>query len=150
MPSATPRSTTSSPPARGCAPSGANWARPAPTSHAWRAAGRARLRRGLDAADACGATPLAERARAELLATGALPRRPRLWGAEALTASERRIASMAADGLSNPEIAQALFVTTKTVEAHLGSAYAKLEIGSRARLQDALARASAAALPPAA
>jgi DNA-binding CsgD family transcriptional regulator len=105
------------------------------------AAPRARetLREALDAADACGAPPLADRARAELRAAGARPRRPRISGVEALTPSERRIASMAADGLSNPEIAQALFVTKKTVEAHLGSAYRKLDINSRTQLAGALA-----------
>jgi DNA-binding NarL/FixJ family response regulator len=45
---------------------------------------------------------------------------------------------MAAEGLSNPEIAQTLFVTKKTVEAHLGSAYRKLGINSRAQLGSAL------------
>ena len=59
-------------------------------------------------------------------------------GVDALTASERRIAAMAADGLSNPEIAQALFVTKKTVEAHLGNAYRKLGINARGQLPDAL------------
>jgi DNA-binding CsgD family transcriptional regulator len=103
-----------------------------------RAAAREPLRQALDLAAACGAGPLAERARRELRAAGARPRRPRVSGAEALTASERRIAAMAADGLSNPEIAQALFVTTKTVEAHLGSAYRKLGIRSRAQLTGAL------------
>jgi DNA-binding CsgD family transcriptional regulator len=100
---------------------------------------RATLREALDAADARGASLLADRARAELRAAGARPRRPRISGVEALTPSERRIASMAADGLSNPEIAQALFVTKKTVEAHLGSAYRKLDINSRAQLAGALA-----------
>jgi DNA-binding CsgD family transcriptional regulator len=102
-------------------------------------AARATLREALDAADACGASALAERARLELRAAGARPRRPRISGVEALTASERRIAAMAADGLSNPEIAQALFVTKKTVEAHLGNAYRKLDINSRAQLAAALA-----------
>jgi DNA-binding NarL/FixJ family response regulator len=96
------------------------------------------LRAALDAADACGATPLAERARHELRAAGARPRRPRATGVQALTASERRIAEMAAEGLSNPEIAQALFVTKKTVEAHLGSVYRKLDIRSRGQLGGAL------------
>jgi DNA-binding CsgD family transcriptional regulator len=103
-----------------------------------RAAARDPLRRALDLADACGAGPLADRARHELLAAGARPRRPRLSGVDALTASERRIAAMAADGLSNPEIAQALFVTTKTVEAHLSNAYRKLDIRSRTQLPRAL------------
>jgi DNA-binding CsgD family transcriptional regulator len=103
-----------------------------------RADARDPLRQALDLADACGAHPLAERARHELRAAGGRPRRARLSGASALTASERRIAGMAADGLSNPEIAQALFVTKKTVEAHLGSAYRKLGINSRGQLGAAL------------
>ncbi|MFN2616726.1 MAG: LuxR C-terminal-related transcriptional regulator, partial [Thermoleophilaceae bacterium] len=96
------------------------------------------LRRALDLADVCGAMPLTERARQELRAAGGRPRRPRISGVQALTASERRIAAMAAKGLSNPEIAQALFVTKKTVEAHLSSAYRKLDIQSRAQLSAAL------------
>jgi DNA-binding CsgD family transcriptional regulator len=103
-----------------------------------RAAARDPLRLALDAADACGAGPLAERARQELRAAGGRPRRPRISGVQALTASEQRIASMAADGLSNREIAQALFITKKTVEAHLAGAYRKLDIHSRNQLPDAL------------
>src|SRR4051794_24235409 len=103
-----------------------------------RAAARDPLRQALDVADACGAEPLAERARHELHAAGGRPRRPRISGVDALTPSERRIAEMAADGLSNPEIAQALFVTRKTVEAHLAGAYRKLDIRSRAELPAAL------------
>lgn len=61
-----------------------------------------------------------------------------LSGTDALTASERRVADMAASGLSNHEIAQALFVTRKTVEKHLGGVYAKLDIQSRDRLPEAL------------
>jgi DNA-binding NarL/FixJ family response regulator len=99
-----------------------------------RAVARDPLRQGLDLADACGARPLAERARQELRAAGGRPRRPRTSGVEALTASERRISAMAADGLSNPEIAQALFVTKKTVEAHLSNAYRKLDIDSRVQI----------------
>jgi DNA-binding CsgD family transcriptional regulator len=103
-----------------------------------RAAAREPLRRALDLADACGAEPLAERARHELHAAGGRPRRPRNSGVDSLTPSERRIAEMAADGLSNPEIAQALFVTRKTVEAHLAGAYRKLDIRSRTELRGAL------------
>jgi DNA-binding NarL/FixJ family response regulator len=101
-------------------------------------AARDPLRRALDLADACGAGPLGQRARQELRAAGARPRRPRTSGVRALTASERRIATMAAEGLSNPEIAQALFITKKTVEAHLGNAYRKLDITSRTQLAAAL------------
>jgi DNA-binding NarL/FixJ family response regulator len=97
-------------------------------------AARDPLRRALDVADACGSPPLVERSRQELRAAGGRPRRPRLLGAEALTASERRIAAMASEGLSNPEIAQALFITKKTVESHLSNAYRKLGIRSRTEL----------------
>jgi len=72
-----------------------------------RAAAREPLRAGLDLAHRCGATRLAERARSELAATGAKPRRDLSSGVEALTASERRVADMAATGMSNSQIAQA-------------------------------------------
>jgi DNA-binding CsgD family transcriptional regulator len=100
---------------------------------------RTRLRDGLEAARRCGATALVERAHRELVTAGARPRRLMFSGLEALTASERRVAEMASGGLSNREIAQALFVTAKTVENHLGRAYAKLGIHSREELPGALA-----------
>ena len=105
-----------------------------------RAEGREPLRRGLELARNCGAKPLAQRAYSELLATGARPRRLVLSGLESLTPSERRVAAMAADGMTNREVAQALFVTPRTVEAHLSSAYRKLGINARSQLSDALAR----------
>ena len=92
------------------------------------------LRQGTELAQRCGATMLAQRAQAELLATGARPRRLTRSGVEALTPSERRIARLAADGLSTPEIAQQLFVTVNTVETHLRHAYMKLDIHSREQL----------------
>ena len=104
-----------------------------------RAQAREHLRTALDLAHRCGATPLATRAREELAATGARPRREMLSGLESLTASERRIAELAASGQSNPEIAQALFVTRKTIETHLGHVYTKLHISSRDQLPTALA-----------
>jgi ATP/maltotriose-dependent transcriptional regulator MalT len=99
---------------------------------------RAPLREGLDLARTCGATALAERAYDELHATGARPRKILRSGLDALTPSERRVATMAADGMSNREIAQSLFITPKTVEVHLSHAYAKLEISSRKELPRAL------------
>lgn len=96
------------------------------------------LRLALDQADRCGALRLADRARDELLATGARPRRTALRGCDALTPSERRVAQLAGDGLANRQIAQALFVTLRTVEGHLTSAYSKLDINTRAELPDAL------------
>jgi DNA-binding CsgD family transcriptional regulator len=104
-----------------------------------RADARDPLRRGLELAHSCGATPLFERAHTELVATGARPRRLVLSGVGALTPSERRVATMAADGMTNRDIAQALFVTPRTVEVHLSSVYRKLGINSRSQLPRALA-----------
>jgi DNA-binding NarL/FixJ family response regulator len=97
------------------------------------------LRRALELADACGADALVEHVRSELYATGARPRTTALGGVDSLTASERRVAAFAADGQSNRDIAQALFVTPKTVEVHLSNAYRKLGIRSRRDLAVALA-----------
>jgi DNA-binding CsgD family transcriptional regulator len=99
-----------------------------------RAEARDPLRDGMDLAAAAGAVPLAERARQELAATGLRVRRAAQTGVAALTPSERRIAEHAATGLTNAQIAQALFVTAKTVEMHLGNAYRKLDITSRHEL----------------
>jgi DNA-binding CsgD family transcriptional regulator len=96
------------------------------------------LRAGLEEAATCGAQPVVERAREELLATGARPRRIMQTGVDSLTASERRVARLAAEGLSNPEIAQQLFVTINTVEGHLRHIYQKLSINSRQQLPAAL------------
>jgi DNA-binding CsgD family transcriptional regulator/tetratricopeptide (TPR) repeat protein len=96
------------------------------------------LREGVDFALRIGAFGLAERANDEIAATGVRPRKVLQTGVDALTASERRVAQLAAEGMSNKEIAQALFVTIKTVEVHLSHAYRKLEISSRAQLDRAL------------
>jgi DNA-binding CsgD family transcriptional regulator len=96
------------------------------------------LEEGMDLAARCGANPLVGRAREELHVLGARPRRARISGLDSLTAAERRVASLAADGHTNREIAQALFVTQKTVENHLASAYRKLDIVSRRELPDRL------------
>ena len=99
------------------------------------------LARGLVLATACGATPLAERARAELQAAGVRPRADALSGAGALTVSERRVADLATEGRTNKDIAQVLFVTPKTIEVHLSSVYRKLGIRSRRELAQALSAA---------
>ena len=97
---------------------------------------RAQLRAGLELAVMCGASALAHTAEQEIAATGVRRRRRlALSGPEALTPSERRVVELAADGLSNPDIASALFVTRKTVEMHLGNAYRKLHINSRQQLR---------------
>ena len=103
-----------------------------------RADARTPLSEGLQLARQCGAQRLAERAERELRASGAKPRRLAFSGAEALTASELRIAEMAASGLTNQRVAEALFVTAKTVENHLGRVYQKLGIHSRDAIADAL------------
>jgi DNA-binding CsgD family transcriptional regulator len=100
---------------------------------------RVPLKEGMDLAHRCGAAAIAERARGELAAAGAKPRRIELTGVDSLTPSERRIAAMASEGLSNPQIAQALFLTRRTVEMHLTNAYRKLDISSREHLPAALA-----------
>ena len=96
------------------------------------------LREALDAAHRAGARPLAEYAETELRATGARPRRVVLTGLDSLTASERRIAELAGEGLTNREIAQTLFVTARTVEGHLTSVFRKLQLDSRTELASAL------------
>jgi DNA-binding NarL/FixJ family response regulator len=105
-----------------------------------RAASREPLRRALELTHRCGASPLEQRVRDELRASGARPRREMLIGVESLTASELRVARMAAHGLTNREIAQGLFVTRKTVEVHLSNAYRKLDISSRRQLPQRLGR----------
>jgi DNA-binding CsgD family transcriptional regulator len=99
------------------------------------------LREALDAAHRAGARPLAEYAETELRATGARPRRVVLTGLDSLTASERRIIELASQGLSNREIAQTLFITSRTVEGHLTSVFRKLRVQSRDELPAALAGA---------
>jgi DNA-binding NarL/FixJ family response regulator len=99
---------------------------------------RVPLREAFDLARRCGAARLAKRANAELEATGEKVRRYAPIGVESLTPSERRVADLAASGMTNRQIAQSLFVTLKTVEAHLSNAYGKLDIGSRRELPAAL------------
>jgi len=99
-----------------------------------RTAAREPLREGLALAQRCGARLLAEAAGQELIVSGARPRRDQLAGPDALTPSERRVAELAAAGMQNREIAQALFVTTKTVGTHLAHIYQKLGLsGQQAR-----------------
>ena len=101
--------------------------------------GRDAGRRAIELADRCGAIVLAEAARAELQAGPGRRARVELKGPNALTAAEWRVCRQAAEGHTNREIAQALFVTEKTVERHLSSAYHKLGIRSRFQLAAAIA-----------
>jgi DNA-binding CsgD family transcriptional regulator len=99
-----------------------------------RAAAREPLAEALELAARCGAPPLTARAREELKATGARPRREWRTGVEALTPSELRVVRLAAAGNTNREIAHELYVTLKTVEGHLARAYTKLQIEGRGQL----------------
>lgn len=101
-------------------------------------ASREPLRLGMDLAESCGAHALVEKARTELRASGMRVRRTAVSGPGSLTPSERRTAQLAAQGLSNREIAQQLFVTVKTVEVHLSNTYRKLDIRGRPQLASAL------------
>ncbi|HET6154300.1 MAG TPA: AAA family ATPase [Marmoricola sp.] len=102
-----------------------------------RAAGRAALSEARDIAERCGALRIVALAEAEL--GSSFGRRAAYeTGSAALTPSERRVCEMASVGMSNPEIAQALFVTRATVESHLHAAYRKLGIDRRAHLPSAL------------
>jgi DNA-binding CsgD family transcriptional regulator/ketosteroid isomerase-like protein len=103
-----------------------------------RAAAGEPLGEALELAVRCGARRLAARAREELKAVGARPRREWRTGVEALTPSELRIVRLAAEGRTNREIAQELYVTLKTVEGHLSRAYTKLQIKGRGELPGVL------------
>jgi DNA-binding CsgD family transcriptional regulator len=103
-----------------------------------RGAARDLLRESLDLAHALGGHAIAARAREELVAAGGRPRRDAIRGRDALTPSELRVAQLAAAGRANRQIAQALFVTQRTVENHLTSTYAKLGITARPELATAL------------
>jgi DNA-binding CsgD family transcriptional regulator len=108
-----------------------------------RSAARDVLRRAHTLASECGATRLASRARDELGRSGARLMREPASGVEGLTPSEVRVAELAAEGLTNREVAQALFVSEKTVETHLGRVYRKLDIKSRHALRGALGNRNA-------
>jgi DNA-binding NarL/FixJ family response regulator len=99
-----------------------------------------KLRAALDLAHRCGARRLEERSHRELVELGARPRRTAVTGEEALTPSEHRICRMAVEGMGNRDIAQALFVTVRTVELHLTHSYQKLGISSRGELSRVLSR----------
>lgn len=92
------------------------------------------LAEALKIAVRAGATGLERHVRDEMAASGAAPRATDFQGMGALTPSEKRVAALAVEGMTNREIAQSLFVTPKTVEVHLSNAYKKLEIKSRREL----------------
>jgi len=109
-----------------------------------RASAREPLQQAMDLAAQCGAQPLTRRAREELRAIGARPRRERRTGIESLTPGELGVARLAAQGLTNRQIAQALFVSTKTVGTHLGHIYDKLAVNNRDDLAQIMRETSGA------
>ncbi|MGW0477112.1 AAA family ATPase [Streptomyces coeruleorubidus] len=108
---------------------------------------RTALERGMDGAWSCGATALAQRAREELHAIGARPRRQALSGVDALTGAERRVADLADQGLTNRQIAEALAISLPTVETHLRHVFQKLGIRSRRQLAEHLGGSHKPAAP---
>jgi DNA-binding NarL/FixJ family response regulator len=84
-----------------------------------------------------GMEAFAERARRELLATGATARRRRPETRDDLTPQEAQIARLVAEGATNPEIATQLFLSARTVEWHLNKIFTKLGVGSRRELRAA-------------
>jgi DNA-binding CsgD family transcriptional regulator len=104
-----------------------------------RAEAREPLSRALDLAGRGGLRLIGQRARNELLAAGARPRRDLLTGPQALTPAEHRVAALAAAGHTNREIAEQLYITLRTVEHHLTHAFQKLQIATRAQLADRMA-----------
>jgi DNA-binding CsgD family transcriptional regulator len=103
-----------------------------------RADAREPLREALELARTCGADAVAARAHDELVTAGARPRRDPIESRSTLTASELRVARMAAEGMTNREVAQALFLTENTIETHLRSSFRKLHIRSRSQLARSL------------
>jgi DNA-binding CsgD family transcriptional regulator len=102
---------------------------------------RAPLREAIGLFDALGAACWSERAGQELRATGERlgPRTPD--ARDRLTAQELRIAELAAEGLTNREIGERMFLSHRTIGSHLYRIFPKLEISSRAQLRNALAAA---------
>ena len=93
-----------------------------------------------------GVEAFADRARRELLATGETVRKRTVETATELTSQEAQIARLVADGLTNPEIGAALFLSPRTVEWHLRKVFAKLGITSRRQLRLSLRDAERTAI----
>lgn len=107
---------------------------------------RAHFYKALDLANQCNARRLISCLGEELKIAGAWPRRRAVSGPSSLTPSETRVALLAADGKNNREIAQDIYVTTKTVEAHLGNVYRKLSVKNRKEMK-AVIESSSLGLP---
>jgi len=99
-----------------------------------RAEARGQLHAACQVFESCGAVPFAERARAELLATGKQVRKRAVPSGNDLTPQERHVAILAAGGHTNAEIAERIFITVSTVEFHLNKVFRKLGISSRRQI----------------
>jgi DNA-binding CsgD family transcriptional regulator len=102
---------------------------------------RGELRIAHETLAAIGLAAFAERARRELMATGERVRKRTTETGDGLTAQEFQIASLAREGLSNPEIGTRLFLSPRTVEWHLRKVFGKLGVSSRRQLRDAVLEA---------
>jgi DNA-binding NarL/FixJ family response regulator len=100
---------------------------------------REELRRAQEMFESMGAAAFAERARVELFATGERAQPRTADRAERLTPQELRIATLVAEGLSNPQIAAQLQLSPRTVEYHLRKTFRKLGVASRTQVARALA-----------
>jgi ATP/maltotriose-dependent transcriptional regulator MalT len=105
-----------------------------------RADAREPLERALAGFERLGAAPWAQRARSELALTGAVERAPAPAALEDVTPQELQVAQLVADGLTNREVAAALFLSRRTVEQHLTNVYRKLDVRSRTQLAVLLAQ----------
>jgi DNA-binding CsgD family transcriptional regulator len=103
-----------------------------------RADARAQLRTAHESLTAMGVDAFAERARRELLATGETVRKRSVETSRELTSQEAHIARLVADGLTNPEIGAALYISPRTVEWHLRKVFAKVGVSSRRQLRTSL------------
>jgi len=96
------------------------------------------LRTARDTFDALGVAPWSERARRELRAAGERSSERQVATSDRLTAQEYQIAQLAAEGLTNREIGRRLYISHRTVGAHLARIYPKLNVTSRVQLYNAL------------
>ncbi len=99
---------------------------------------REQLRTAHEMLTAMGIEAFAERAQRELLATGETARKRTAETTAELTSQEAQIARLARDGLSNPQIASRLFISSRTVQYHLSKVFTKLDISSRSQLDRVL------------
>jgi DNA-binding CsgD family transcriptional regulator len=99
---------------------------------------RAQLRTAHDALTEMGVQAFADRARRELVATGETVRKRTVETSKELTSQEAQIAKLVAEGLTNPEVGAALYISPRTVEWHLRNIFAKVGVANRRQLRTAV------------